>query len=354
MDTVVRLLRSEDLTTVEPWRSNNLGAGLVEICPGFGYPRLRSGGDGRAQWTPMNNLSQWQKGTGWQANLYGGDQTGGTPFSAGANWGAIFIPVREMTLPDLKTAKWTYLMTNAEVYGVNIVIWAHDPDDLDKRVEITQSGSATSLAKASGWNAHEFPSGAAEFFWYGENTTGLPDICTTAGTLYRWDQFQQDAEFKTWTIYRISLEYGWYTTGTFEDAWVADLKINNFYIPLQPSPEELLQRHPLFAVDTDGESAETDVLTLAPNAPFRLLALRVHLSKAVASGETLTISIDDINGSTYDAVLYKRDLSLDSVTDLDIPFDDDLKTGDIILAALSANSGSAVWGCVGTYEYIIK
>ncbi|MCH8287107.1 hypothetical protein IIB79_11375, partial [candidate division KSB1 bacterium] len=44
-------------------------------------------------------------------------------------------------MPDFKSALWTYHMTNAEVYGVNMVIWLHNPDDNDKRVEVTHASS---------------------------------------------------------------------------------------------------------------------------------------------------------------------------------------------------------------------
>ncbi len=349
---LVHIVRS-DKETPELWHSNDFNAGLVDIRSGYGYPRLRSAGAGSARWTKQNDGSQWQKGSGWQANLIGGDQSGGTPWSAGANWGAIFVPVDELAVTDLRSAKWAYYMTNAEVYGVNIVIWMHDPDDFDKRVEVTQSGSAVGLAKAQYWNAHEFPDGDAEFFWYGENA-GSPDICATAGTLYTWEQFQLDAVFSTWKIYRISIEYGWYTTGTFDPVWVSELKINNRYIPLEPSAEELAQRHPIFAMDIDGESTETDPLSLDPQAPYHLKNLRIKFSKGLATSETLTISVDAINGANHDVILYKRDLSVDSVLDADIPFDDDFQPGDIILVALSANTGSAVWGCTATYELINK
>ncbi len=193
----------------------------------FGSPVLLAGGDGQVNWE--KNSSYAQKGTGWQANLYGGVQSGD-------DWGACYIPVNNLPLTQLTDAGWSWYQSNTEVYGLGIVVWIHDPDDFDKRAEISQSGSATSLDKTTGWNSHEFPGTAAEFFFYGENTSasGL-----TAGTLYTWAQFQADVLFSTWSIYRISQEWGWYSTGTFESVWLTELQLNGMYIPIRPDAAEI-------------------------------------------------------------------------------------------------------------------
>ena len=140
----------------------------------FGDPILRAGGNGIVSWDKNNSLSQRQKGSGWSANLYGALQTGG------ASYGACYIPTNELPLTQLTSSEWSWYQTASEVYGVSIVVWMHDPNDLDKRAEISQSGSATSLDKGAGQNSHEFPGAAAEFFFYGEGTGGS-DL--TAGTL---------------------------------------------------------------------------------------------------------------------------------------------------------------------------
>jgi len=197
------------------------------LDPIFGAPVLRYQNNGMAGWCKENSLSQWQKGSGWTANLYGGSQTGD-------DWAAVFIPVNELDVTEFKSALWTYLMTNAETMGVNMVIWVHDPNDNDKRAEITQLANVDGLEKASGWNAHELDITTDQFFFYGEGTTGT-GLTAGATNLYGWDDFQSDALFKTWTIYRISLEYGWEASGTFEDAWLADLKLNGERILLKPS-----------------------------------------------------------------------------------------------------------------------
>ncbi len=190
----------------------------------FGEPVLQWANGGLAGWTKTNSLSQVQKGSGWVADLYGGAQSGD-------DWAACYIPVNELPVTQLTSMGWSWYQTATEVYGLGCVIWVHDPNDFDKRAEISQSGSATDLDKSSGQNSHEFPSTAAEFFFYGEGTSasGL-----TAGTLYTWAQFQADVLFSTWSIYRISFENGWYSTGTFESMYLEEVKINGMYIPLRP------------------------------------------------------------------------------------------------------------------------
>ena len=170
------------------------------LDPIFGAPVLRSANAGRVGWS--DNPAYLQKGSsGYSANLYGGAQSGND------DWAAIFIPVSEVPVKDFKSALWTYYMTNAESMGINIVVWVHDPNDNDKRAEITQLGNIAGLAKASGWNAHELNIATDQFFFYGEGTTGT-GLTAGAGSLAAWEDYQADVLFSTWTIYRISFEYG--------------------------------------------------------------------------------------------------------------------------------------------------
>lgn len=192
----------------------------------FGKPNLASANNGKARWIKGSTSPLDQKGSsGWVAELYGGLQTGD-------DWARVNIPVNELSLPLFLTAQWSYNQTNAEVYGVNMVIWAHDPTDFDNRIEITQVPSHADLEKGAGWNAHELDVSTTQFFYFGENVSGSG---LTAGTQYTWAQFQTDALFRHWNIYRITLEWGWYSTGTFESAYVAEVKFNNEQIPLQPT-----------------------------------------------------------------------------------------------------------------------
>lgn len=212
------------------------------LDPIFGRPILRAANNGRALWTRVNTLSQWQKGTGWQANLYGGVQTDGN------NWAGLFVPTSELKVTDFNAALWSYYMTQAQTFGVNIVIWVHDPNNFNKRAEITQLGNVAGLGKTLGYNSHTLDKTVAQFFWNGEDwSTGEAVALAGSGltanppNYYSWEQFQADTLFKGWHIYRISLEYGWEASGTFDHVWVVELKLNGMQIPIRPSAEEMLE-----------------------------------------------------------------------------------------------------------------
>ncbi len=208
------------------WKIKTIGSANGDWL--FGTPTLTSANNGKARWDRGSTSPLDQKGaTGWLANLYGGVQTGD-------DWARVNIPVNEIPVPQFTEALWTYYMSAAEVYGVNIVIWVHDPDDNDRRAEVTQAPSGATLEKANAWNAHEFSTSTTQMFYFGE-IVGTPDTTPTGGTQYTWAQFQTDSIFSTYTIYRVTLEFGWYSTGTFDDAWVADIKLNGEQIPLGPA-----------------------------------------------------------------------------------------------------------------------
>lgn len=234
------------------------GTSKVKTAPMFGEPIPKSGGSGAAIWE--QNPAYTQKGTGWQAKLTGGAQSGD-------DWGSIFFPSNEMLVTDFDDANWTWYQQASAAYGVNIVIWVHNPNNYDERAEITQSGSATSLDKATGWNSHEFPSTAAEYFWYGEEGSSSPGI--TEGALATWAAFQADAVFSTWRIYRATLDFGWYSTGTFTSVWVTEFAVNGEQIPIRPGVTESLWGNKLKRVrttvdiDTDwtGAIAAGDILS---------------------------------------------------------------------------------------------
>ena len=262
----------------------------------FGEPELRYALNSRAYWSRGTASPRNQKGgTGWLACLHGRVQTGD-------DWAAVYIPVNEMLVTNFDTAKWSYYMTTTQTMGVNIVIWVHDPDDFDKRAEITQLGGVAGLEKAAGWNAHEFDSTDAGMFWYGENT-GTHDTTVTAGTQYTWAQFQADDVFSAYTIYRVSIEFGWEAAGTFDHAWVAEVMLNGTNIPLKPrSDADLAPIHDYLDI------ADTAAFTVAPKTPFQLLSLDVHASAVLDTGEVLTITKDAGMGGSFDAVILSEDL----------------------------------------------
>lgn len=194
----------------------------------FGHPVLRADNNSKASWSARTASPYYQKGGGWFAQLDGNVQTGD-------DWAAVYIPVNELPVSVFEEAQWSYYMTTADGYGVNIVVWLHDPDDFDNRVEVTQQGDNANLDRGAGWNAHEFNTATTQMFYYGELTMAATlETNLTAGTQYTWAQFQADNLFKDWVIYRISIEFGWRGSGTFGSAYVAEIKLNEVPVPLFP------------------------------------------------------------------------------------------------------------------------
>lgn len=91
-------------------------------------------------------------------------------------------------------------------------------------------------------------------------------------------------------------------------------------------------------------TAETGAiaLTIDPGVPFRLIAIKVHLS-AVGGAGNLTVTTDANAGATYDAVLALQDMSAIAdyvyVPDNPIPF----VAGDKVVIAW-ANAGNKTYG----------
>jgi len=274
--------------------------------PLFGEPSLASANNASACWIRGVISPLDQKGsTGWLADLYGGTQTGD-------DWARVNIPVDEIFVPDFNRAQWTWYQTNTETMGLGIVIWVHDPNDFDKRAEITQLGGHADLEKTSGWNAHEFSSTTGGMFFYGEGTTGTG---LTAGTQYTWSQFQADVLFKNWTIYRITFDWGWEASGTFESAYLADVKLNGVAVPLKPDKGGSGRIATRFYTLSD-----TFAYTLAPKTPFRLLNVNVEIDTAGTTSESFTITKDSGIDDAYDVLLYTVNILTASLTDLNLAF----------------------------------
>ena len=306
----------------------------------FGEPSLIAVRNSDAVWSRGELSPYFQKSpTGWLANLYGGVQSND-------DFAAIFIPVDEMPLEDLTAALWTYYFTNSESFGINMVVWVHDPADNDKRAEITQRGQAAGLEKAAGWNAHELNVDTSQFFFYGEGTDGT---LLTAGTDYTWAQFQTDDLFKKWRIYRISFEYGWQASGTFDDAWVADIKINGQVIPLKPDSGGSGRIGRRFYTTASGDLTGT----LAPKTPFRLLSLDVHVTAVPNAGEDFTITKDAGQGVLYDTVIFSNDMGANSLTSLYNTFEGlEIFPADDELDVFHTNSQDDDFGVTLTYQTV--
>lgn len=264
----------------------------------FGVPHLRAQNNGEAAWCAENSVSQWQKGCGWTANLYGGSQTGND------DWAACFIPVNELPVVQFDSALWSYYMTNAETMGVNIVIWIHDPTDFSKRAEVTQLGSASGLGKAQYWNSHSFDSTVTQMFFYGENTTGT-GLSEGPGNQATWDEFQADTLFKNWTIYRISFEYGWEASGTFDDVWLAEVKLNGMYIELRPDECDVLGGETKTLTQKTTGTSTTKATMITPRATKRVRILSVALGNLGATSTEMEVYFGtgtDIDSATTKAI----------------------------------------------------
>jgi len=264
----------------------------------FGHPVLRADGNSTAYWARPTVSPYNQKGGGWMPCLHAGVQDGN-------DWAAVYIPVNEMPVTAFTDAQWAYYMTSTQTMGANMVIWVHDADDFDKRAEITQAGNIATLEKTAGWNAHEFDQTVTQMFFYGEGTTGT-DL--TAGTRYTWDQFQADPLFKDWVIYRITFEMGWEASGTFDQVWIAEIKLNGIPIPLKPGEAD---KQPVQIYAT---GAAAIAHTVSPKTPFKLLSHLTHLNTA-ATQQTLTVTIDAGRlANVYDQLLVSEAMA--GITDL--------------------------------------
>ena len=228
--------------------------------PLFGRPILTAYENGRVAWTKASSLGQFQKGTGYQARLYGGVQTND-------DWAACYFPVDEIFVSDFKAAQWSWYQRASQTMGLGIVIWIHDPNNFDNRAEVTQLANTALLDKSAGWNSHEWLTSTKQMLFYGENTTGT---ALTAGTQYTWAEFQADKLFKRWTIYRVSFDWGWEASGTFADAYLAEVKLNNVTIPLFPSHGEALGSDNLSFAKATVTNSTTKVTLITPTTGRRI------------------------------------------------------------------------------------
>ncbi len=281
----------------------------------FGAPVLRTGANGLAGWLKAEGSVEGllQKSpSGIIANLYGGVQTGG------ASWAAVYVPVNEITSPEFNSAQWTYRLAAAQAYGLNMVIWMHDPNEPGKRIEVTQAPSGITLARADGYNSHVLNTATTQFFWYGEDWTGdtvaaLTGSDLTSGTQYTWEQFQNDVLFSTYKIYRVSIEDGWYSTGTFAETWLTELKLNGQVILLQPGPGEVMGREvKSFVKVTAGDSTD-DVTLVTPGSgrSIKVLSIRMVTASATASDFECYFSVN--NSMPAAKVIAVRNLDTDVV-----------------------------------------
>ena len=319
----------------------------------FGEPVLRARNNGDAVWVSPSTSPLDQKGSsGWLANLYGGIQ------SDWDDYARIEIPVNELPVPLLHTAKWSYYMTEAEAFGINMVIWVHDPYDFDKRGEITLKADHANLEKPSAtWGAHELHPETDYFYYFAEGEAN-ESICVDEGpaNLYAWEDFQGDECFNTWTIYKISFEYGWHDgDNEFKDAYVADISLNNQLIPLKPDSggSGRIGHRRLEVVTGDV------LLVLSPKTNFRLLSLSVHVDAVPADNKPFTATVDSvIPGGTdaehFDTLILSEDMFDTSDTSLFVAFGEGYDFGDTEEIDFEADNDTENndYGVVVTYQTV--
>ena len=309
----------------------------------FGHPVVRANLNSVAYWSRPTTSPLGQKGGGWMPCLHGRLQTND-------DWAACYIPVNEYPITHFTEAQWSYYMTSTQTMGVNIVIWVHDADDFDKRAEITQLGGHADLEKTSGWNAFEFTTSTAGMFFYGENTTGT-NLTAGAGNQYTWSQFQADNLFKNWVIYRISLEYGWEASGTFDQVWIGELKLNEVPIPLIPREGDLVPVHTYYTGSSD---ITTGNGTINPRTPFQLLSVSLHIDVNPGQTSAYTIQVlrdNDKHATYYDTVLHTSDLFVPtSATSRHVIFGEgyEFDEDDVIDVLMAINSKN--YGLVYTWK----
>ena len=106
-------------------------------------------------------------------------------------------------------------------------------------------------------------------------------------------------------------------------------------------------------VITPTTGTNTALATLAPLADFKLLGIRIFIGSALASAETVTVTLDANAGSAYDIVLRTLDMGTPDIRSVMFHFgegEDYFESGDQIVVALSANSGGDTWGCQTIHE----
>lgn len=236
----------------------------------FGQPTLQwlknngTASSGRAVWA-----KEWTRYGEWTARLTPGAQSGD-------DYGAVEFTVNNMRLEDLESIRYIYRMGSTEVIAPNVAIHVYDPNDIDNRADISLSHSHDDLGKTtSTWYKFDVLPATTGLFWYGNNVTGSGLVAHgTAGNLYTLAQFQADVIFSTYVISKITIEYGYYSTGTIGAAHIAKISVNEEDILLEPPPGDVallpIMTTPL-ATEITIASASTSETALAAN-PSRIYA----------------------------------------------------------------------------------
>lgn len=104
---------------------------------------------------------------------------------------------------------------------------------------------------------------------------------------------------------------------------------------------------------SNATGAAAIALAVNPAAAFKLVSMSLHLSAAPTTSQSLTVTLDSGKGAAYDTVLYSRDLSVGSVTDLYVEFGDNyVYASDDHIDVAYTNTDTRTYGIIVRTEAV--
>lgn len=310
----------------------------------FGEPTLRGSANGQATWSRWHH----QMGTtGWSAQLYGGIQ------SSFNDWARVMIPVNDMPIKDLKSVLWGWNNTEEEVDGLAMQVHIRSDTDPDLIVNITQKG--TGVAVGAGWQNHTLDLDAINWFWYGEDGDGGSGLDEGLPNYYTFGEFQDDALFGSWVIYRIDFYWGAATgNAEYKNLWLTDVRINGQIIPLKPDSSGTGRFGTKTYTGTDA-TVTTGEAILAPKTPYRLLSISNKINDVQGGASSFVVNLLSEAGTAYDATLLTDDMYVPVTRkSLYAAFGQGYEFGmDDELDILYTNTTGKTFGIVYRYEVLV-
>ncbi len=146
----------------------------------------------------------------------------------------------------------------------------------------------------------------------------------------------------------MTLEWGWYSTGTFESAYVADIRLNKATIFLRPDSGGSGRIASRFYTT----SSTTWTGTLSPKTPYELLSVALKASAVLDTGEDFTLDVDATRGAAYDVNIITEDLFVGSRTSYFATFENRHFRADDDLDFAQANGSSDTLGLTIMYRTV--